>query len=70
MILKSKDFQNLVLSKYENDEGLIKLFRDINGFVGLWPIGRWRKAVRDTDSIKLSSPPDRHRTIQTQETIQ
>ena len=68
--IKSKDFQNLVLSKYENDEGPIKIFRNLNGFVGLWTIVGWCKAARDTGSINLSSPPDRQRTIRTKGAIQ
>ena len=38
MIMKSKDFQNLVLSKYENSQRPTKIFRDLNGFVGVWTI--------------------------------
>ena len=33
--MKNRDFQNLVLSKDENDEGLTKNFRNLNDFVGL-----------------------------------
>lgn len=68
--MKSKDFQNLVLSKYQNGDGPTKIFRDLNGFVGLRTIERWCKTIRDTGSINLSSPPGRQRTIRTKGAIQ
>ena len=52
VVMKSKDFQNLVLSKYQSGDGPTKIFRDLNGSVSLWTIERWCKAVRDTGSIK------------------
>ena len=70
VVMKSKDFQNLVLSKYQNGDGPTKIFRDLNGSVSLWTIERWCKAVRDTGSINLSSPPGRQRTIRTKGAIQ
>ena len=68
--MKSKVFQNLVLSKYQNGDGPTKIFRDLNGFVSLRTIERWCKAVRVTGSINLSSPPSRHRTFRTKRSIQ
>ena len=70
VVMNSKDFQNLVLSKYQNGDGSTKLFRDLNDFFGLWIIERRCKIVRDIGSINLSSPPDRHRTIRTKRAIQ
>ena len=35
IIMKSKDFHNLVFLKYDNDERSMKIFRDLNDFVGL-----------------------------------
>ena len=34
MVMKSKDFQNLVLSKYQNGDGSTKIFRDLNVVFG------------------------------------
>ena len=68
--MKSKHFQNLLLSKYQNGDGPTKIFPDLNGFVSLRTIERWCRAVRFTGSINLSSTPDRQRTIRTTRTIQ
>ena len=70
MIMLSKDSQKLVLSKYEHGEGLTKIFRDLNNFVALSTIERRCKAVRDTGSVNLSSPPGCQRTIRTKGGIQ
>ena len=70
VVMKSKHFQNLVLSKYQNGDEPTKSFRDFTSFVSLRLIERWCKAVRVTVSINLSSPPDRHRTIRTKGPIQ
>ena len=70
VVMESKDFQNLVLSKYQNSDGPNKIFRNLNGFLNLRPIERWCKAVRVTGSINLSSPPGRQRTIRTKGAIQ
>ena len=69
MIMKRKDFQNLVLSKYENGEGPTKNFREHLGFLDRRTIERWCKTVRVTGSINLSSPPDHQRTIRTKGAI-
>ena len=68
--MKSKDFQNLVLSKYQNGDGPTKIFREFNGSISLRTIERWCIAVRNTLSINLSSPPGRQRTNRTKGTIQ
>ena len=70
VVMKSKDFQNLVLSKYQNGDGPTKIFRDLNGSVSLRTAEQWCKAVRDTGSTNLSSPSGRQRTIRTKGTIQ
>ena len=54
--MKSKDFQNLVLSKYQNDDGPTKIFRNLNGSVSLRTTDWWCKAVRDTGCIKSIKP--------------
>ena len=58
--MKSKDFQNLVLSKYQSGDGPTKIFRDLNGSVSLRVIERWCKAVRDTGSIKSTDSSENH----------
>ena len=68
-VMKSKDFQNLVLLKYQNNDGPTKIFRELNGFVSLRITERWRKAVRVTSSINLSNPSGRQKTIRTKGAI-
>ena len=70
VFMKSKDFQNLVLSKYQNGDGTTKIFRHLNGSISLRTVEWWCKAVRDTGSINLSSPLGRQRTIRTKRNIQ
>ena len=70
VVMKSKDFQNLVLLKCQNGDGPTKIFRDLNSFVSLRTIERWRKAVRVTGSINLSNLPNRERTLWTKGAIQ
>ena len=62
--MKSKDFQ------YPNGDGWSKIFRDLNGSVSLRTIERRCKAVKDTGSINLSSPPVCQRIIRTKGAIQ
>ena len=70
VVMKSKDFQNLVLSVYQNGDGSTKIFPAHNSSVSLRTIERWCKAVRDTGYINLSSPPGRQKTIRTKGAIQ
>ena len=70
VVMKSKDVQNLVLSKYQNDDGSTRIFRDLNGFVSLRTIERWCKSVRVTGYINLSSSPGRQKIIRTKGPIQ
>ena len=70
MIMKTKDFEYLVLPTYQNGDGTTRIFRDLNGSISLRTIERWCKAVRDTDSINLSSSSGRQRTIRTKGNIQ
>ena len=55
--MKSKDLQKLVFCKQEKGDGPTKIFRDLNGFVGLRTIHRWCKMSRSTGSIQLSTLP-------------
>ena len=67
--MKSKDFQKLVLSKYEIGDGPTKIFRDLNGAISLPTIERWCKSIHDTGSINLSCSSGRPRTIRTKAAI-
>ncbi|CAF0883256.1 unnamed protein product [Rotaria sordida] len=55
--MKSKDLQNIVLSKYQNGDTPTKIYHDLNGDLGLTTIKRWCQMIRRTGSIQLSSPP-------------
>ncbi|CAM4828437.1 unnamed protein product [Rotaria magnacalcarata] len=59
--MKSKDIQDIVLSKYRNGDTPTKIFRDLSGGVGLATVKRWCQMIRQYGSIKLSSPPGRPR---------
>ncbi len=69
-IVKSKDIQKIIFSKYEKGEGPTKIFRDLNGAVGLRTVKRWCKIIRDTGSIELLSPPGGSRIFRTQGAIE
>ena len=55
--MKSKDLQKVVLSKYQNSDTPTKIHRDLNGGISLRTIKRWCPMIRQSGSIKLSSPP-------------
>ena len=57
---KSKDFQNLVLSKYQNGDEATKVFRDLNGSISPRTNEWWCKAVRDSGSIKSTGSSENH----------
>ncbi|CAF4432281.1 unnamed protein product [Rotaria magnacalcarata] len=63
--MKSKDLQKLVFCKYEQGDGPTKIFRDLNGFVGLRTVNRWCKMIRGTGSIQLSTSPGAPRLART-----
>ncbi|CAF4105925.1 unnamed protein product [Rotaria magnacalcarata] len=67
--MKSKDLQQVVFRKYEDGDGPTKIFRDLNGSLGLATIKRWCKMIRDTGSIQLSKPPGGPRFARTNEKI-
>ncbi|CAM4772621.1 unnamed protein product [Rotaria magnacalcarata] len=67
--MKSKDIQDIVLSKYLNGDTPTKFFRDLSGGVGLATIKRWCQMIRQYGSIELSSPPGRPRIARTSENI-
>ena len=55
-IMKSKDLQKLVLSKYEEEQIPRKIFDDLNGAVSYRTVKRWCKMIRETGAIDLSKP--------------
>ena len=55
--MKSKDLQNVVLSKCQNDDTPTKIYHDLSGAIGLRAIKQWRQRIRQTGTISLSSPP-------------
>jgi transposase len=68
--MKSKDLQKAIFRKYEDGDGPTKIFRHLNGSLGLNTMKRWCKMIRDTGSIQLSTPPGGPRFAQTSKTIQ
>ena len=60
--MKSKDLQNLVLSKYKDGQSWIKIHEDLHGSVGLSTVERWCKMIRDTGKITLFRSTGRLRT--------
>ena len=68
--MKSKDLQNLVLSKYKDGQSCIKIHEDLHGSVGLSTVERWCKMVRDTGRITLLRSMGRPRTVRTAANIQ
>ena len=68
--MKSKDLQKVILSKYQNGDNPTKIHRDLNGGIGLRTIKRWCQMIRQSGSIKLSSPPGGPRFARTKGNIQ
>ena len=63
--MKSKDLQNLVLSKYKDGQSSIKIHEDFHDSVGLSTVERWCKLIRDTNKITLFKSTGRLRTVRT-----
>ena len=68
--MKSKDLQQLVLSKHESDDTIAKIYRDLNGAISYDTVRRWCNMIGKTGAIQLSAPPDPPRTIRTKQIIQ
>ncbi len=68
--MKSKDLQKIVLSKYQNGDGLTKILRDLSGGPCLKTVKRWCKMIDETGSINLSPSTGGSRTIRTAGAIQ
>ena len=39
--MKSKDLRKIALSQYQNDSSSTKIYRDLNGGIGLRIVERW-----------------------------
>ena len=51
--MKSKDLENLVLSKYKDGQSCTKIHEDFHGSVGLPTVERSCKMIRDIGKITL-----------------
>ena len=60
--MKSKDLQNIVLSKYNSGDHPRKIFRDLNGGLAWRTVQCWCKMINETGAINLSKPPGSIRT--------
>ncbi len=68
--MKSKDLQSIVLSKYQNGDAPTKIFRDLNGGIGLTTVKRWCQMIRQSGSIQLPGTHGGPRIVWTKENIQ
>ena len=67
--MKSTDVQDVVLSKYRNGDTPTKIFRALNGGVGLATTKGWCQMIFQFGSIGLTSPSSRPRIVRTNESI-
>ncbi|CAF2082310.1 unnamed protein product [Rotaria magnacalcarata] len=67
--MKSEDLRKVAFRKYEDGDGVYKIFRDLNGSLGLNTIKRWCKMIRHTGSIPLSTYPGAPHLARTSKTI-
>ncbi|CAF1037694.1 unnamed protein product [Rotaria magnacalcarata] len=68
--MKSKDLQQLVLSKHESGDSIAKIFRDLNGAISYDTVKRWCNMIEKTGAIRLSAPPGPPRIIRTKQMIE
>ena len=68
--MKSKDLQNVVLSKYQKSDTPKQTYHHLNGGLGLRTIERWCQMIRRLGTITLSKPLDGPRLARTRENIQ
>ena len=68
--MKSKDLQQLVLSKYESGDTTAKIYRDLNGAISYDTVRRWCNMIEKTGAIQLSAPSGPPRIIRTKQMIQ
>ena len=55
--MKSKDLQNVVVSKYQNGDILTKIYHDLSDTISLRTIKLWCQMIGQTGTISLSSTP-------------
>ena len=67
--MKSKDLQNVVLSKYQNGDTPTEIYHDLSGTIGLRTIKQWCQMIRQSGTISLSNPPDCPRSLRTKGNI-
>ena len=51
--MKGKDFQNIVVSKYQKDNTLTEIHRHLNDEISLATIKSWCQLIRQSGSIQL-----------------
>ena len=67
---RSKDLQNVILSKYQNDDTPTEIYHDLSGAIGLRTIKQWCQMICQTGTISLSSPPGCARFVRTKTNIE
>ena len=68
--MKRKDLQKLVFSKYGNDDGITKIFQDLNGAIHLLRIEWCCRRICEVSTIDLINPRGCSRTIRTKAVVQ
>ena len=68
--MKSKDLENVVLTKYKDRQSSIKIHEDLHGSLSLSTVESWCKMIRDTGKITLFKSAARLRTVRTAANIQ
>ena len=63
--MKSVDLQNIVKSTHLSGDGVMKIFKDLNGALSLSTIKRWVKIINETGAIKLRNSSGCPRTART-----
>ena len=67
--MKSKDLQNIVLSKYQKGDVPTKICRDLNGGISLVTAKRWCQMIRRAGYIELSETHGGPHIVRTKENI-
>ena len=67
--MKSKDLQNIVISKRQNGDGPTEIFRDLSGRLCLKTVKRWCKMRDQTGTVSSSRSPGCPRIIRMSATI-
>ena len=67
--MKSKDLQNVVLSKYRNGDTPTKIYHHLRGATGLRTIKLWCQVIRQSSTISLSNPTGCPRLMRTKPNI-